>query len=359
MNTDSINTATMRSGSAGAGGISTNPHVRTFAWLLKREFWEHRGGFMRAPFIIAIVIICLFVAGLITADVSAHRTGVNIGGLNIGAVADKMSPDAADKVAAGLDAGLFAMCMPIMIGLTFVTFFYLLGALYDDRRDRSVLFFKSLPISDTTTVLSKVVSALLIAPLFAVAASIALNIVFLLLTTAYTLVHGMNIIALIWRPSHLLGLWLKLILLIPINALWALPTVGWVLLCSAYVRSKPFLAAVLLPILVGFVVNWVNVMQAFALPSMAYWRYGFFRIVLSLIPGSWVCATSADGVTVDTSGSAISIGLGKLDFLNGVISINRMLGILLTPELWIGVAAGAALIAAAIYFRQKRTEAYS
>lgn len=350
MNTSSINMT----------NLSTNPTLRTFGWLVKREFWEHRGGFMKAPFIIAIVIVCLFFAGLVTADVTAHRSGVNISGLNIGSIADKMSPDAAEKLAAGLDAGMLGMCAPIMIGMTFVVFFYLLGALYDDRRDRSVLFFKSLPVSDTMTVLSKVVAATFVAPVFAVAACMALHIAFLLLTSIYALIHGASVIALIWRPGHLLALWFKLFLLIPINALWALPTIGWLLLCSSYVRSKPFLAAVLLPILIGFVVGWINLMQQFALPSTWYWRHIFGRIVGSIWPGSWLLSSYVNNaVTVNTTGNDINIGMGKFDFVNAVISLDHMIGALMSPELWIGVVAGGALIAASIYFRQKRTEAYN
>jgi ABC-2 type transport system permease protein len=338
-----------------------NPELRTFSWLLKREYWESRGGFLRAPFIIATVILSMFVLMMIIAEVTATRHGVNIGGLNLEQVIDKIGPDAAATVANGLDTGLLVMCAPIVIGMTFVVFFYLLGALYDDRKDRSVLFFKSLPVSDTTTVLSKLFSALIIAPVIAVGACIALNIAFLLVMTVYALLHGVNAILLLWHPLHLLALWIKLLALIPINALWALPTAGWLLLCSSYVRSKPFLFAVVLPILAGVAIGTINLMQALALPSTTYWRYVFYRILGGLWPGSWLSSTlSANPVSLDKVGDvSTALGMAKFDFVNGVLSYERMGMALMSPELWIGVIAGAGMIAAAIYFRRERTDSYN
>jgi ABC-2 type transport system permease protein len=333
----------------------------TFTWLLKREYWEHRGGFFWAPFIIALVIVAITLVFMITADITAHQHGVNLSGLNLGQLAEKMSPENTAKFAAGLDIGLLGMSVPIAIALSFVAFFYLVGALYDDRRDRSVLFWKSLPVSDTNTVLSKVVAAVVVAPLLAVAAIIALQLAFLVLASLYAVLHGVNPLPLLWAPDHLVAMWIKLVLLIPINALWALPTVGWLLLCSSFVRSKPFLWAVLLPLLVGFVVSWVNLMQQFALPSAWYWKNIFGRIVFGIVPAGWIGAGLNPGSTIGISnvGGDINIGVSKLDFINSILSMDRLFGVLLSPQLWIGVIAGVAMIAAAIYFRQKRTEAYA
>ena len=340
--------------------ITTNPSLRTFGWLVKREYWEHRNGFQRAPLIIAAVMIFIVIAAFITADVTAHRHGINISGLNISQLAEKMSPEAAEKFALGLDAGMLGMSAPIMVGLTFVMFFYLLGALYDDRRDRSVLFFKSLPISDVSTVLSKVAAAVLLAPAIAVVACIALQLSFLILTSIYALLHGTNVLPLLWRPTHLFAIWFKLVLMIPLNALWALPSVGWLLLCSSFVRSKPFLVAVLLPLLVGAVIGWVNLMQSLSLPSSWYWRYIFGRIEFSLWPGSWLFSSFANNaINVSNSGNDINIGMAKFDFVNAMVSFDNMLGVLASSELWIGAVAGVAMIAAAIHFRRSRTEAYS
>ena len=339
----------------------TPTSLSRFAWLVKREYWEHRGGFFWTPFIIALVFLAITLMVMITADVTAHQHGVNLSGLNLGQLAEKMTAENTAKFAAGVDIGLLGMSAPIGIALTFVVFFYLVGALYDDRRDRSVLFWKSLPLSDLDTVLSKVVAAVLVAPLLALAAIMLLNLAFLILASLYALLHGVNPLPLLWAPDHLIELWFRLLVLIPINALWALPTIGWLLLCSSFARSKPFLWAVLLPLLVGVVVSWVNLMQQLALPSTWYWKNIAGRLLLSVIPAGWVGsgARSASTFGISSVGDNINIGLGKFDFINSILSMDGLLGVLLSPELWIGAVAGAAMIAAAIYYREKRTEAYS
>ncbi len=145
-------------------------------------------------------------------------------------------------------------------------------------------------------------------------------------------------------------------MLIPVNALWALPTVGWLLLCSSFVRSKPFLWAVVLPLLVGFVVAWINLIAAVR-PAE--------RLVLEKYLRPYrarrrACGLISTGLArVSNEGGDINVGLGKLDFVHGILSFDGLLGVLWTPELWIGVLAGAAMIAAAVHFRQSRTEAYA
>jgi ABC-2 type transport system permease protein len=347
-----------------ATGPSDQSFATTFAWLLKREYWEHRGGFFWAPIIISAVMLSLVVIVLISADFTAHQHGVNLNGMNLGLLAEKMSPENAVIFANGLDIGLLGLGLPIGIALTFVVFFYLLGALYDDRRDRSVLFWKSLPVSDLNTVLSKVVAAVVIAPVMAVAAIILLQLAFLVLASLYAMLHGVNQLSLLWSPTHLLAMWTKLLLLIPINALWALPTVGWLLLCSSFARSKPFLWAVLLPLLIGFIVSWINLLQQLSVPSGWYWQNVFGRVVFGTLPvvgwlGASIGSNGNFGMTGTGNDVNVGLGMNKMDFINTLMSMDKLLGVLMSPQLWIGAVAGAAMIAAAVYFRQKRTEAYS
>jgi ABC-2 type transport system permease protein len=171
-----------------------------------------------------------------------------------------------------------------------VLFSYGIGALYNDRADRSVLFWKSLPISDAETVLAKVVAMALIAPVLAVGAMIALHLGFLVILSLWVLAHGINPM-LLWSPTHLVSLWVKLILLIPINALWALPSIGWLLLCSSFARSKPFLWAVALPVVSGVLVSMFHLMNSLSLPSGWYWRNIVGRLLFSIVPGTWVDVT--------------------------------------------------------------------
>lgn len=339
------------SSTASAGSVRTQTPVNTFAWLLKREYWEHRGGFLRAPLITALIFLALTLMALITAEITAHRFNLDFNNMHIQQLAQNIGENNAAKVTAGIDIGLISLGAPIGIVLFFVVFFYLLGALYDDRRDRSVLFWKSLPVSDTQTVLSKVVAATLIAPVIAVAAMIALHLGFLILLSLYASIHGINPFPLLWSPLHLVTLWLKLIALIPLNAIWALPCIGWLLLCSSYARSKPFLWAIAVPAIAGVVVWWIDLMSQLSLPRTWFWEHIAGRALFSVFPGSWANTDSIRALT--------HFNENGIDPLGSMLSINSIKSLLLSADLWIGAIVGIAMIAASIWFRRKRTEAYA
>jgi len=328
-----------------------------FVWLLKREFWENRGGLFWAPLIISLGMLAITLLVLLTAEISAHRHGIQLGCMNLDHVVESIDAGDVAKVHAAIDMGLLGLSMPIGIAFCFIVFFYLLGALYNDRADRSVLFWKSLPLSDTETVLAKVATAALVAPALAVGAMIVLHVGFLLLLSLYVIMHGVgSALLLLWSPVHLISLWLKMIALIPVNALWALPTIGWLLLCSSYARSKPILWAVLLPLLVGVVISWVNLVQSFSLSGW-YWKNIVVRLLCSVVPLGWMSKASING-------DQISLGVGNdeeraLDTLNHLLSYETIAQALTLPNLWIGAAAGAVMIAAAIYFRRSRIESYA
>ena len=325
--------------------------MSTFTWLLKREYWEHRGGFLRAPLITAMIFLALTLMALITVEITAHRFNLDFNNMHIQQLAQNIGANDAAKVNAGIDVGLLSLGAPLGIVLFFVVFFYLLGALYDDRRDRSVLFWKSLPLSDTQTVLSKVVAATLIAPVLAVAAIIALHLGFLILLSVYALIHGINPFPLLWSPLHLIALWLKLIVLIPLNAIWALPCIGWLLLCSSYARSKPFLWAIAIPAIAGIVVWWIDLMSQLSLPRAWFWEHIAGRALLSVFPGSWINAASLRQLA--------HMHDDGVDPLGSMLSLDSVKSLLSSADLWIGAIAGIAMIAASIWFRRKRTEAYA
>jgi ABC-2 type transport system permease protein len=332
--------------------MSTANPINTFTWLVKREYWEYRGSFFWAPLITAMVMIAITLMGVITAEVTAHQHGISVNGFDIGKITQAMTPDQIETLRSALDVSLLGMCFPIGIVLFFVLFFYGIGTLYNDRADRSVLFWKSLPFSDTETVLAKVAAAAILAPVLAVAGMIALQLGFLVLMTLYAMFHGVNALPLIWSPTHLASLWIRLILCIPVNALWALPSIGWLFMCSSFARSKPFLWAVMVPVLSGVLVSWFSLMQAFSLQSVWYWKHIVGRALLSLIPGSWMSMDM-------TANSLARMGNNPAEISQNVLSLGSLGNQLLSPDLWIGAAIGVGMIAAAIYFRQKRVEAFA
>ena len=326
--------------------------MNTFTWLLKREYWEHRGGFLWAPVWTGVALLLLMISGIAIGEMLGGRAHIQMG-VPIDRVLAEMSAADLGQLAVALNAFLFGFAAFIQIVLSFVVFFYLLGALYDDRRDRSVLFWKSLPISDLETVASKVLTAALLAPLLALAVTIALHIAVLLILSVLLLFHGGNPLTLIWGAAAPQVVWTKLLVMIPLNALWALPTYGWLLLCSAFARSKPFLWAVVPPVLVG----WMLMLSATDfVPRLWYWRDVAGRILLGVVPGGWAWRDASFSKLI-SSASRVGpqSGDSPADFADWVLIGHAVA----SPALWIGAVAGLILLAGAVWLRGRRVETNS
>lgn len=334
------------------------PHAtHKFGLLLKREFWEHKGGFFWAPVCAGGISLLLTAMAAVTGEVMLRRarnlgeglnvngTHMSINGLDLGMLTSKMGPEDMRQLGGAVNASLLVSSLWPFIAMTFVVFFYCLGALYDERKDRSVLFWKSLPLSDRETVLSKVASATVVVPVIASVAALLTMFGFLLLSSLLVLAHGGNPAQLLWIPGSPLSIAAQFIAAIPVYALWSLPTVGWLLLCSAWARSKPFLWALMIPVFAGVIVSWFDIMQVFDLQSTWFWKNIVARVLLGTVPGSWFSVAHFDAIDVH----------GPQAF-SQVVNLQAMYSVLLTPQLWLGVLAGAAMIVAAIRLRRWRDD---
>ncbi|MBW3551439.1 MAG: hypothetical protein KY442_11745, partial [Proteobacteria bacterium] len=311
--------------------------------LLKREYWEHKGGFLWAPLIAGGISLLLTLMAIVVALIAARRAigegsfevdGVTINGLDLAQLTSRLGPEEMDQFAAGINLTLFMSSVWPFIVLAFVAFFYCLGALYDERKDRSVLFWKSLPLSDSQTVLSKVVSVGLVAPALATVAAVATMLGFALMISVVVMLHGGNAWAMVWGPASPLTIIGGLVAAVPVYALWAMPTIGWLLLCSAFARSKPFLWAIMVPLFAGIFVTWFDLMQLFDLGASWFWANIVGRLLLGTIPGLELLYRDGVGEPGDFEQSA--------DLLH-LLSANNTLATLAMPELWIGVIVGAAM----------------
>lgn len=324
--------------------------MNTFSWLLKREYWEHRGGFLWTPFWISATILLFTVLGIIWAEVYASRINVQVG-VSLESITQMVSSGQIAQAGRALDAAYVSFVMVPCIALFFVLFFYLLGALYDDRRDRSVLFWKSLPVSDTATVLSKVISAMLVAPLIALLVSTIAFALFLVVIGTWAALHGINPLPLLAasRPFSLFG---RMLLTIPADAAWALPTIGWLLFWSAFVRSKPFLWAVILPVLIFVANTWVGALGLPNIDRSVLLNDVLARLLFGIVPGSWL----GDGTFSWLGRNAAMLQSGSvLDNLAPATVYAKFA----TAPMWIGILAGAAMIGAAIWMRGRRIETAS
>jgi ABC-2 type transport system permease protein len=240
-----------------------------------------------------------------------------------------------------------ATAAPLYLMLSVVVFFYCLGALYDERRDRSILFWKSLPVSDPQTVLSKVLTALCVAPLITIAMATFTSVLLLLIGGLVLAVNGINLFGdVLSNPAVYLAP-LRVLGLLPVYIVWALPTVGWLLMVSAWARSKVFLWAVGAPLIAMVIVKWVEVL--FGIDMNLHWfgQNVLARGFVGLFPGIWL---PLDHVPTSTM---VQGDHGVVDMASVFLQSWKSLG---SPHAWLGALAGAAMIYAAMRLRRWKDE---
>src|SRR5947209_14658388 len=203
-------------------GGTTNPGynaaTRPFYWSMRRELWENRSIYI-APLMVAIVVLFGFLVS--TIGLPERRRAVLL-----------LDPA---KARAAIEAPYDMAAIMLILTAFIVGVFYCLDALHGERRDRSILFWKSLPVSDRTTLLSKATIPLIILPLVTFAIVVATQLVMLLWTSMLLITHGMSP-ASTW--AHVAVFRNSLVLLYGLVAIafWHAPIYGWALLVSGWAR---------------------------------------------------------------------------------------------------------------------------
>jgi ABC-2 type transport system permease protein len=275
--------------------------TRPMYWSVRRELWEYRSIYI-APLAVAGVALFSFTISIIA--------GIWERPLRF----DPGTPQKPFDMAAGL----------LMLTGIIVSAFYCVDALHGERRDRSILFWKSLPVSDITTVLSKASIPLVILPLLTFAITIAVQWMMLLVSSVVVLVSGQSV-AMLWTNLSFFQMSLLLLYhLLTAHALWPAPIYCWLLLVSGWARRAPFLWAVLPLVVIAGVEN------------LAFHTWHF----AALVGGRFI----GDAPTVSATGP-------------DMFPTNPMTHItpghfLSSPGLWIGLAVAAAFLAAAVRLRR-------
>jgi ABC-2 type transport system permease protein len=277
------------------------PATRRLYWSVRRELWEYRSIYV-APLAVAAVVLLGF--GIAT----------------IGRAMASVDPER--KAAVLGEPSSFAMGL-IMATTFIVAVFYCLDALHAERRDRSILFWKSLPVSDLEAVLSKASIPIVVLPLLTFAVTILVQWIMLLLSSAVLLGSGLSVAGL-W--SHLVERWLVLLYhLVTIHGLWYAPMFGYLLLVSAWARRAPFLWAVLPPLALG-----VAEKIAFNTSHLA-----------AMLQYRFLGSPEGDALGAGTMSMAPLAHLTPERFLR-------------SPGLWIGLAVTTAFLAGAVRLRRQR-----
>ncbi|QNP42020.1 ABC transporter permease [Lysobacter terrestris] len=306
--------------------------------LLRREFWEHRGGLLWAPVITGGIATVFALLAAIAGTVMGRRHGVHLDN-------HEDAQEVAKVIGAIGDGALLGGIGLAMMVLAFVVFFYSLGSLYDDRRDRSILFWKSMPVSDTQVVLSKAAWALVLAPLLALGIGVLIGLALWLITALTTTVNGVPGAGGIIVNSHPFRIIGQILLALPVQMLWSLPAVGWLMLCSAWSRRVPFLWAVMVPILACAMLSFMDIFPGVEIPHDKLWYTVVYRGLLSVAPGSWI-PTISDHIPE----------MNGPDDLSHVLNLGMSWQVLGHADVWIGAVLGVAMIYGAIRLRRWRDD---
>jgi ABC-2 type transport system permease protein len=284
--------------------------TRPLYWSVWREVWENRSIYI-APLIVAVVQV--FGLAISTIGLAERRQAV-------------LLLDDPAKQRAAIEAPYDLTAMMMIFTVVLVGVFYCLDALHGERRDRSILFWKSLPVSDLTTVLSKVTIPLVILPVVAFAMVVSVQLIMLLMTSANLIFHGMSP-ASTWTHVPLFQNWVVLLYGLIAIALWHTPIYGWLLLVSGWARRATFLWAVL-PLFA------ISIFE-----KITFNTAHFARMLGNRLTGFAAEAFDFQGQHNPDIHSLAQLTPGRY---------------LSMPGLWIGLAVAAAFLAAAVRLRRYR-----
>jgi ABC-2 type transport system permease protein len=292
--------------SAAAAAPPRLPWTRLYAWSIRRELWENRSVYL-AP--AAVACVALLGSLLSTAHVRRQMTALTAGDL---------------KAASGLMGPYAFSAAAIAFTGLLVSFFYCVGALYGERRDRSILFWKSLPVSDLITVAAKATIPLVVIPAVTLAAVYATQLLTQLGSSIVVVSEGFPL-SLYWARTDLRLMWTMLAYGLVTLALWHAPVFGWLLMVSAWAKRSPILWAIVPPAA-------VSCLELIAVGSHHVWDFISDR----LLGGGIVFTVHGDG----------KHPIERFDQISA-----RIYG---QPDLWLGLVVAALFLAAAVWLRRRR-----
>ncbi len=308
--------------------------------LIQREYWENKGAFRTTPVVIGGIYIVGMLMAIFTTvhfdnDLYTFKEAVRL--------AASQPQELRSNVVYNLT--LFSPWFFSLV-LAIVVFFYLLGSLYDDRKDRSILFWKSLPASDTLTVASKLLSAMFLAPLIFFVIFMITQIAMALIGSIMVLSVGENPWTLFLSVTNPFKAWGFILLSYLTMAIWALPLYGWLIFVSSFAPRIPLLFAVLPPVVLAVLQIWLKFLQTFT-----------FRDNLFGVIGNWF-ANSPLIMSVDEHNGQIVAGLGIPVFgdFDHAVTVSNMLARLFSTQMAIGLAITAVFLAAALWLRHRATD---
>jgi ABC-2 type transport system permease protein len=282
-------------------------------WSVRRELWENRSVTL-APLVVAGVVLVALLINMAGLPAKMRTLPAN-------------DPEARHAIVV---APTSLAPAPIMFATFLVGLFYCIDALYGERRDRSILFWKSLPISDRGTVLSKLSIPMVVLPLIAAVLGFLVQGILLFVSTIVLVVNGMSP-ALLWSEFRPLPEIMIMVYGLVVHALWLAPIYAWLLLVSGWARRAPMLWAIFPSMLIAM------------LERMAFQTSHFATFIGYRLMG-------ASTLAFDMPQARTSYTIPILDDLTHMTPLRFFT----TPGLWLGLIVAAVLAVATVRLRQRR-----
>ncbi len=310
--------------------------MNNMLWLIRRELWENRSLWI-APLVIAGVILVVAAFGGIHVGDGGINMGHSDSGIDISEsdrekIRSALATAPIDKKQIVYAITLATFTAVQLFSMVIVIFFYLLDSLLAERKDRSILFWKSLPVSDSAVVLSKLLTAALVLPLFVLVVSSVLQVLFALVWSVRFSGSYLGDALMAWDGEVWLKLQASFILVIVTSILWYLPVLAYLMLVSVWARRNAFLWAMLPPVA-------ILAIEGMILRSNHFGHFLGHRFigVFELLEQSVGSVHGSGMVTVSEVARAVS-------------------GVLTSYETWLGVLTAVAMILVVIRIRRYRDD---
>jgi len=201
--------------------------------LIKRELWEHRAIYVM-PLVIAVLVSLMSITGQVAVSGFDHAVDIGIlGATNLGE----------NERSAAITVLMISLSSTFVFAMWILITFYALDALYAERKDRSILFWRSIPVTDFDTVMSKLLTALVVIPLVTFVVIVVTHLIVLLITSMWLGARGANAWHLIWTAAPFFDNWTATLIFVLALSLWLSPFAGWFLFVSAFTKRSPLLIA--------------------------------------------------------------------------------------------------------------------
>lgn len=311
--------------------------MNTYVALIKREILDGKNGYILAPAVLGAIMVLIALIGVFSAEHIVVNE-FDADEIEISTLADGLEKareeGKEEEIPAAVSLLYFGLSAPVWLAFPFVVFFSLLGALYEERRDKSILFWKSMPVSDWQEVTVKLITSVFVSFFSFVLIAIATQLALAVVLSVAVVFQGGSFFDM-WPLGTMITSWLYSLPNYVMWILWALPVLAWLLLVSAFAPRMTFMYAVLPPVI-------LMVIEEMVMDT------NYFAEWLGRHLGGWFEWLSWSNVRHDID--------GPKDILANMNSfpLGDAIGVTLTsPNFWSGIIIAGVFLWGAVEFRKR------